>query len=246
MLSKNQKYTRQKGFSLVELMIAIVIGLIVAGAGISLLVNTADTDFDALKITRLNQELRAVMNLMVRDIRRAGYNAGVGNLIAAGAWNPFIRDTGGNLLFSLSDINNVDSNTATKDCIIFAYDANNNGVDDGNSERFGYRLMASAVNTSWNTVKARQNGALCSSTSNSDWTPLSDDSTIEIRALTFTPRSSRAGSSNTLIICSIDISLTGRYGNLPGYDPTVERTINETVKLRNEIYDPTGTSAICQ
>lgn len=241
MLAKNPERTGQKGFSLVELMIAIVIGLIVAGAGISLLVNTVNTDFDTLKVTRLNQELRAVMNLMVRDIRRAGYNAAVGNLIAAGAWNPFVRDSGGNLLFSLSDINNVDGNTATRDCIVFAYDANNNGADDGNTERFGYRLMTSASNA-WNTVKARQNGALCNSTSNSDWMPLSDDSTINITNLAFTPRFSRAGSSNTLIICTIDIQLTGQLAT----DATVRRTINESVKLRNEIYDPIGTSAICQ
>lgn len=224
--------TIQRGFSLVELLISLVIGLIITAAGITIFVNTAGTDFYQLKVTRLNQELRATMNLMTRDIRRVGYIGpnGLANIIGAGIWNPFITsDNGTSFLFSLVDV----GATGSKNCILFALDQDKDGTDDGNSERFGYRLAADAVKVRPNT------GADCTG---NGWESITDDNTTKITSLTFTPRFQRAGSGNNLIICTIDISLTGELLS----DSSVKRTINESVKLRNDIYDPTGTAALCQ
>ncbi len=225
----------EQGFSLIELLISMVIGLIIIAAGISIFANTAGTDFYQLKVTRLNQELRSTMNLMVRDIRRVGYigPTGLSLVIGANIWNPFISpDNGTSFLFSLVDVSNGDGIAATKDCILFALDQNENGVDDGNSERFGYRLNANAVKVRPNTgVDCTGNG----------WQSITDDNTTNVTSLTFTPRIQR-DSSNNLIICTIDISLTGQLIN----DSSVTRTINESVKLRNDIYDKTGAALLCQ
>ncbi len=61
------------GFSLVELMIGITLGLIIISGVLGVFSSTVKNQSDNLKMSRLNQELRAVMDVMARDIRRAGY-----------------------------------------------------------------------------------------------------------------------------------------------------------------------------
>lgn len=252
MLNKNRL---NKGFTLVELMISLVIGLLISAAGLTMFVNTADTDFDQIKMTRLNQELRAVMSLMTRDIRRTGYygiattspttiSSGLPTIIGTATWNPFIK-TGGNFLFSLQDIYNGDSDASTYDCILFAYDEDRDGVDDGNNERFGYRLAPSS-NPNYsgrNTLKVRQSGADCTG---NNWEALTDDSIIEVTEFTLTPRREIIGDDGTLVVCNIDITLSARFANVAGYDTNIVRSINETVKIRNDIYHPATTTYLCQ
>jgi type IV pilus assembly protein PilW len=55
------------------MMVALVIGLIVLGVIIAVFWNTLQSSNANLRMTRVVQELRAVMDLMIRDLRRAGY-----------------------------------------------------------------------------------------------------------------------------------------------------------------------------
>lgn len=64
---------QQTGLSLLELMIALALGLVVLTGVTSVFVSTMVGNFDNLKMTRLNQELRTVMLMVTRDLRRAGY-----------------------------------------------------------------------------------------------------------------------------------------------------------------------------
>jgi type IV pilus assembly protein PilW len=61
------------GISMVELMVGIAIGLIVVAGGLTLLANYTSENRRLLLETRLNQDLRAAMDIVTRDIRRAGY-----------------------------------------------------------------------------------------------------------------------------------------------------------------------------
>lgn len=221
-----KKIALLRGFSLIELIISMFIGLIILGAGITMFVNTATTDFDQIKMIRLNQELRGTMNLMMRDIRRTGYigTIGLANILWTGTWNPFIND-GANFLFTLND---VDGDGAYE-CILTAYDLDNDSADDGNTERFGYRLNIDA--NAIGSVQSRQNGADCD---DNGWETITDENSINISSFSFTPRREIVGDDLNLVICTIDISITG---NLIG-DTAVTRTINESVKLRNDIYHP--------
>lgn len=63
----------QRGMSIIELLIGMTVGLIVVGMVLSVYLTTLDTSGDTLKAARLNQEMSAIMNIMVNDIRRAGY-----------------------------------------------------------------------------------------------------------------------------------------------------------------------------
>lgn len=68
---------KQKGMTLIELMISIVIGLIVTATMVAIFSTTSSTNNKTLRITHLDQDLRALMNAVTRETRRAGYWAGV-------------------------------------------------------------------------------------------------------------------------------------------------------------------------
>ena len=72
MKAGKSKANREQGFTLIELLIAIAVGLIVVAAIISMFVAMLRANSENLKYVQLNQDLRAAMVLMTRDIRRAG------------------------------------------------------------------------------------------------------------------------------------------------------------------------------
>ena len=59
------------GFTLIEMMVAIVLGLLVVGAVLAFIVSLVRANSETVLSTRLNQELRATMALISNDVRRA-------------------------------------------------------------------------------------------------------------------------------------------------------------------------------
>ncbi|MCG2633353.1 MAG: prepilin-type N-terminal cleavage/methylation domain-containing protein [Gammaproteobacteria bacterium] len=66
---------RQAGFTLIELMIAILVGTFLIGGVIAVFMGTYRSNVEDLRITHLNQELRGTMALITRDLKRAGYDS---------------------------------------------------------------------------------------------------------------------------------------------------------------------------
>ena len=64
---------RDRGVSMVEMMVGVAIALVVVAGGLALLANFTGENRRLLLETRLNQDLRAAMDVVVRDLRRAGY-----------------------------------------------------------------------------------------------------------------------------------------------------------------------------
>ncbi len=126
---------RQRGVGLVELMIAIVLGMLVIGSALALYASSFGNNATSLRVARLNSDLRAVMTYITRDLRRAGYSGAA----AGGFANPF------------------DTITQTSSSIVFAYDLDSDGTLDSN-ENFGYRFNNNAVQittdggTSWENI----------------------------------------------------------------------------------------------
>ena len=229
--------SRQLGFSLLELLISLTLGFVISTAAISLFINTANSDFHQLKTMRLNQELRGIMLLMVREIRRAGYldPAGLSLLISSGEWNPFIYDANNNkLLFSLEKIDNNPS----YNCILFTSDQNANGRLD-TDEYFGYQRRYDTRSKNY-TVKIGAKTAISCNSGN--WESISDENTVNITELSFIPYSQRLGKQQHLIHCNIEIHLSGYLVS----DPSIHLKLSQSLSLRNPIYDPSGHAAICQ
>jgi prepilin-type N-terminal cleavage/methylation domain-containing protein len=62
---------REGGFTLIELMVSLVLSLVVMAAVTTLVVAVIRSNRETLQSTRLNQELRATLNLVANDLRRA-------------------------------------------------------------------------------------------------------------------------------------------------------------------------------
>lgn len=84
------------GFSLVEMMVSMVIGMVILGSITMLAVGELHSTSDSLLIMRMNQELRAVMGLMVNDIRRADFGQPANN----NTYPLVIEDAGATIRFS--------------------------------------------------------------------------------------------------------------------------------------------------
>lgn len=65
---------RVAGFSLVELLMAMVAGLLVLAGALSLFTTVLATGSTNLMLSRLNQEVQGVADLISRDLQKAGYH----------------------------------------------------------------------------------------------------------------------------------------------------------------------------
>jgi prepilin-type N-terminal cleavage/methylation domain-containing protein len=145
-------HPRQRGVTLVELMIAGAISLVALSAALTVYSATARHSTLQLRSAHLHQQVLGILYLVSRDLRRAGY------------WhfdparrspvdNPFQNDT-----------NRVRSGAlageAADSCILLSYDLDRDGLvgvgqcnrqrcppfsDGDNVEQFGYRLHDGAV-----------------------------------------------------------------------------------------------------
>lgn len=61
-----------RGFTLIELMVAMVIGSIVIGAVFALVLSMMRANRDTIAATKLTQELRSIAQVVSSDLRRAG------------------------------------------------------------------------------------------------------------------------------------------------------------------------------
>lgn len=207
----------QNGFTLIEMMISITLATIAMSSMISVFVNNVKSNGDSISQVHLNQELRAVMDVMSRDIRRAGYWS---NAVYGATSNPF----------QTLAIN------ASTNCITYDYDTSGQ-PGPTSSDEFGFRLTN-------NAVQIHKSGGTCSDSSNSSgWENITDPNTIKITALTFdnsssycedlTARLNNCSVTNSGDILAtnyiINLTLTGELKN----DANVKLSLNETVSIPN-------------
>jgi type IV pilus assembly protein PilW len=64
---------RMRGFSLVELLVAVTLGAIILAGAVTLFVNNQDTYKTTNELSRLQETARYALGMMVTDIRMAGY-----------------------------------------------------------------------------------------------------------------------------------------------------------------------------
>lgn len=191
MLNFNSKRPyREQGATLVELMISISIGMVTVLGVASLVGMGVGVNGKLMTNSRLSEELKVVISLMERDIRRAGYN---------GATLLRVEDPENTVSeFSNSITISEYTGEAANSCIIFAYDANEDGtLDTGtDSEEYGYRLKD-------NAIEIRKNGAACDE---DGWEDLTDSEVVKVTGLTFT---SQTSTNNSITRTEIAINLVG-------------------------------------
>ncbi|MGE6168400.1 prepilin-type N-terminal cleavage/methylation domain-containing protein [Aeromonas media] len=200
---------RMKGFNLVELMVAMVAGLLLVAAASALFASILKANKTAMQVSRLNQELQSITDMMARDIQRAGYDASAAAHTLSGEGSDFSFD-------STTDL--------ASNCIWVRYDDNENGVLDNTSAAGETRLYN--YSSADNAVRFDQGGtASCSNGSR-----INTEATVEITDLTFTllPSSISSGAR------TIRLTISGNDIKSPALALTLQRDI----KLRNDGFLP--------
>ncbi len=246
---------KQAGFTLIEIMIALLIGLIIVGATISIYIATVGSSTSTINSARLNHDLESVMTLMLNDIRRSGYWGGA-TVDADSRNNPFTSETTNETNIQIRNLAAPTTALTTGNCILYAYDANSNGVVDAN-EYYGFRLNG-------NTISMRLSGSANDPADCTDgnWQEFIDGNKLTITTLQFSflpvaaaspfpalPATSRCLNVTTGI--STDTDPTACSGAVSGNnlaekrvvniqisgtltsDSTVTKTLSGTVEVRN-------------
>jgi prepilin peptidase dependent protein B len=218
LINERHRQTRswsQQGSSLVELLVGITLGVFLAGGALSMLTSNLKGSQQLLLTARINQDLRAMADLVSRDLKRAGY---WGNAISG-----MNLSTGSSAVTS----NPYNSVTTAANTIIYAYskDTTDNNIVDSN-EQFGFKLSGGAVQMQ---------------TSSGIWQSVNDTSIITITAFSITETRTAVDASGfctsaittntpTLYIRAYDVSLTGQAVS----DSSITRTLATKVRLRND------------
>lgn len=166
---------QQSGYSLVGLMVGIVVSLIVLTGLSSVYLNFSQGSRVTSAATQLNQDMRAVMDIMVNEIRRAGY----WETATKGA-NPFTA-AGTDLQIA-----------GSSNCILYSYDATfaggSPGVVDSNAafmDFFGFRVSGGVLQTLLSTANLVSTSTSTQCTNGALWESLTDQRAITVTALTF-------------------------------------------------------------
>lgn len=175
---------KQNGLSLIELLIGLLVGVIVVAGAVNVFTGSIQSSADNIKLTRLNQDLRAVMDIMVRDIRRAGFvtdNPAQHGLSLRN--NPFF-------IAGDTDIAVLNYDGGIDNCILYSYnrDTSNDTLDNGviepeSNDLLGFRLHLTGDNAG--VLQMRSSGSTTTDCTDGEWDGLTDRRDIEITNLTF-------------------------------------------------------------
>jgi type IV pilus assembly protein PilW len=207
-----------RGLSIMELMIGVTVGMIVVSGALMLFVRNLNGSRLLLNETRLNQDLRAAVDLVTRDLRRAGYwgNA-IQGTIALGATSATTQNP-------YSAVSTVSTSEVT-------YEFSRDAAEDNSlavNEQFGFRLSGGAIQMN----------------SGNGWTDITDTRSITITNFQITPtvtslplghlcpKTCAVGAPNcpTVTVRSFNVLVQGQSVG----DSNVLRDLRSTVRVRND------------
>ena len=226
---------QQRGLSIVEMLVGIAVGLFVIAGAAKLFADFVVSNKRLMVETRVNQDLRAAADIVARDVRRAGY----WNNATAGVWG-----TGAAAVTPNPHATGAGAVSSTATSVSYSYAraaaAQVDGLDP--SEYAGFqRVLVGGVN-----VLQMQDG-------NGNWQAVTDPGTVNVTTFSVTAitpalvndLSSYCGCLTKLTCTLASIAATGTPPilTIPSFtivltgqsvtDPTIQRTVNETVRVRN-------------
>ena len=223
MLTKLPSYSSpeaNRGFSITELLIGSAAGLIVVGGAVALVVAIIGSNRDTIRSSRLNQDLNAVVAIMVNEIRRAGYNGELATPFSAGG-----------------------SLDTTSSCVHYAYAGDGNPADADTAEddelHYGFRRGTNGTGTIIQMASSRTDTFTCGAWGFSTWEAVNDNNEVEITSFIVADNSQCLNDDGNVIACGdataeirirqLGLTLAGRLKN----DTAVNSTVQETVRIRN-------------
>lgn len=208
-LAGNNRH-RQRGISLIETLVAMALGLLVLTGLLQLIHQLVEGNTTTIKVTRLAQDTRTVMDIIIQDLRRAGsFPEATRDL---GDPNRFLQDQPAAPLIDGEPIQSGKSGSS----ISYAYsDA------DGKLTQAKFLL-----DTKSGTVQMHTGTASAPET-------ITDAAFMTVSMLTFTPTSvtTQAGALRSQLSV-IEVRINARLK----LDPSTERQLVDRVVLRNETF----------
>lgn len=190
---------RQQGFTIVELMVALAIGATILAAAVGIYVTTVINSGSVIASSRLNQEMGTMMDVMIRDIRRAGYS-GEPTVVGSPTSNSF-QQADVTALAIRTSIASPTANVTSGSCLLYAYDSDDDGVLD-TTDLLGFRLNNGVVQMRQNGVLANARHDTCELATSGTWLDVTDASTISVTELTFD--SNVTGAESTCLVVGAD------------------------------------------
>jgi type IV pilus assembly protein PilW len=213
---------RQRGLSLVELMVGLAVGLIVVAAAV-LLVSTQLGDNRRLLLeTQIQQDLRATADIIARELRRAG----AWTRAETGVWTPATAPTGPNR----NPFSSVTPSSGSADAVAFDY---SRPGDAGGS--YGFKLEGGAIKTlltgaGWQELTDKNVMTVVTFTVEADNSPL-----VRLPCPKTCPAPPPGQPVDycwpTIGVRSFVVTITGRSVS----DASVQRTIVSRVRLHNDV-----------
>ena len=206
-----------RGFSLVELMVGMAVGLILLTALVALVMSVLRANADVIASGKLNQEGRAIGDIIQRELKRARFNGLYLTFVGQGGTptNPFSPITGQDAAQPL----------VNDDCIKFSYDTDDDGTLDTNEVKSIF-LDDGAVYFSQAATYAT---ALCA---NGGGAMRLSSPDIRVTGLNFEQVDAPAVNKNHLNV-GFALALTRQDGDATG----VVRQFDQTIQLRNPFLD---------
>jgi type IV pilus assembly protein PilW len=235
---------RQRGLSIVELLVGVLVGLFVVGGAIKLTIDGLVTNRRMLLETRLNQDMRAAADIVARDLRRASY----WDNSLTGLWS-----AGATSVSAVNPYASITSVTTGNPEIGYSYQRPD--VDPADSP-LGFRLVADGNGVGAIEIRDASNG----------WQVITDQASLDVTAFTITPTvrtielwpycacRTRVPVSAACQDATLQASASRPRMNLRQFDiviqarstadASVQRELRETVRVRNdELLNPNGCPA---
>ena len=226
----------QAGLSLVELLVGIAISLVIVAGGLGMLASFTGENRRLLLETRLNQDLRSAMDVVTRDLRRAGHWQGATAATwaegapaqpASNAYRSFYNSACNAPTLGASAPSPAAS--AGHVCYAVAQDGDNTVNEATRAELYGFHLSG---------------GVLYAVLNGSAQQPLTDPGTITITRFVVSPSSqviSMASSCRVtctancprVIVRAFEVVLQGTSPS----DPLMQRQLRSSVRVRNDYHD---------
>lgn len=233
----------ERGFTLVELMVAMVMGLIVIAAVVMFTVATAQSSTTNIHAMRIMQNLRSSMSLIEREIRRSGYNQ------RALAYAGKCSDASSSTTCPIGVFNQVV--VATASCLIVSYDKASSttagAIDTG--EYHGFRRIDNAAGIGVIQASLASSTApdCTASATDASWQDVSDPNIVNVTALSFARSTTEGGcvqqTTNDLwlLVQEISVQMTGQWLDASSH-VTTSRSIQESVRVKNDVVSLTKPS----
>lgn len=208
MLTLNTTYSRQKGATLVEMMVGLVIALVVLVAAGSAFMLSMRSSADLLHANRLNHTLQTSIDLITSELRRAGY------------WNSSAP--------SAPTINPFSTITVNGECVLFSYDrfdSTGNPTPDGllqNTEHSGFKRAGSIV-------QIKTSGTNSTDCNDGNWEALTDANTVTVSGLTFTLTARCLNSSSSPASVQNSVCSSAFTTAATGTELTEQRALTVTI-----------------